>query len=344
MFIEFGAGKGYLTGCVAECYPEVESVVMMDVQGFKLAADRALRGRKMQRCRCDIADFEPRGVDGFIVCCSSSSSSPENESGGGGSSGGGGEKNIISGEEEHRGTGVDDGIDSKKQQRRQQQPLWSWVVHGKHLCGAATDLTLRCIARYSTTSTENGTKDDTNTERTNIPVERKLRGVAIAPCCRHRVTWQHYVGKDYIQQTVGLSPEEFEVMGYMTSWALCGHGSSEDSRQKKKKEKDEKDEEQREQQEHEHTSGSKKRKQEEGGGEEEEDGAAETPQTKQQVWRPHHTYSREERMEIGELSKIVIDQGRMEWMRGVAGLKQVESLVYCDSSVSGENLLLVGVK
>ena len=45
-----------------------------------------------------------------------------------------------------------------------------------------------------------------------------IQGLAIATCCHHRCSWQHYVGKPTFQQ-LGFSPEDFEVMSWMTG--LC---------------------------------------------------------------------------------------------------------------------------
>lgn len=42
-----------------------------------------------------------------------------------------------------------------------------------------------------------------------------IQGLAIATCCHHRCSWQHYVGKPTFQQ-LGFSPEDFEVMSWMT--------------------------------------------------------------------------------------------------------------------------------
>ena len=43
----------------------------------------------------------------------------------------------------------------------------------------------------------------------------RLQGLAIAVCCHHRCTWRHYVGKPMFER-LGFSPEEFEVVSWMT--------------------------------------------------------------------------------------------------------------------------------
>ena len=52
----------------------------------------------------------------------------------------------------------------------------------KHLCGAATDLTLRCLETFSASGNAKG----------------KIETILIALCCHHRCDWNIYVGKDRI--------------------------------------------------------------------------------------------------------------------------------------------------
>jgi len=73
----------------------------------------------------------------------------------------------------------------------------------KHLCGAATDLTLRCMM---------GT----------LPISR-LGGFMIALCCHHRCDWSTYVGTDFLLDQ-GFLPEDFSILSSISSWATCGFG------------------------------------------------------------------------------------------------------------------------
>jgi len=281
MFIEFGAGKGYLTSALAELFPEADTLIMMDNQKFKLLADRRLRDKKMQRIRCDIANFEPCGVDGF----------------------------------EH---------------------MPYWVAHGKHLCGAATDLTLRCCHRYlkGRRKTSGGNGGDGGggaiTGEGGSPVDKKqvieqnsiFLGLGIATCCHHRCCWQHYIAQDVILE-LGFSPEEFEILSYFTSWALCGHSSS--THKDKKGGKDEEEERMNEEEE-----------MKEGGNDE---GKTDGGTSGGGEWRLHHSFSREERQLIGKQCKRLIDYARVEWMR--RNEFDVQEVLYCDPESSGENRLVL---
>ena len=199
---------------------------------------RQLESLRLQRLRVDIKDFQPAGVDGL--------------------NGG-------------------------------QAP---WVATGKHLCGAATDFTLRCVASsmhatgshlHQAKTTEPQTAQPSAVDGAQSPaiiavdtdqsseyisdlpnapchgsIAMKLdrdrtdacssdsaqfgsdvaedaksccsrgahtgdgagvQGFAVATCCHHRCSWQHYVGKPLFQQ-LGFSPDEFEIISWMTGMSL----------------------------------------------------------------------------------------------------------------------------
>ena len=57
-----------------------------------------------------------------------------------------------------------------------------------------------------------------NSDETGAPLrlpEKGFRGLAVAPCCHHRCSWQHYVGRDLFTR-LGLSALEFEIISWMT--------------------------------------------------------------------------------------------------------------------------------
>jgi tRNA:m4X modification enzyme len=57
------------------------------------------------------------------------------------------------------------------------------VAFSKHLCGAATDLTLRCLLRENYNSKQN----------VESKVQHKVAAILIALCCHHRCKWRSYV-------------------------------------------------------------------------------------------------------------------------------------------------------
>ena len=56
----------------------------------------------------------------------------------------------------------------------------------KHLCGAATDLALRCLQTFSASGNAKG----------------KIETILIALCCHHRCDWNIYVGKKNLKSAI----------------------------------------------------------------------------------------------------------------------------------------------
>lgn len=92
------------------------------------------------------------------------------------------------------------------------------ICMSKHLCGVATDLSLRAIAQ---------TLHNPRIDRANVTegtcVSNSLQGLAIALCCHHVCVWDDYINPRFFQEH-GISPEEFNLLCSMSSWATCGMG------------------------------------------------------------------------------------------------------------------------
>lgn len=95
-----------------------------------------------------------------------------------------------------------------------------YVCISKHLCGVATDLTLRCIGNSSILH-----GDDNN------GCNPKLKAICIAMCCRHVCDYGDYVNRSYVTSLVEkyrahgsiLTYETFfRVLTKLCSWATCG--------------------------------------------------------------------------------------------------------------------------
>ncbi|CAI4050776.1 hypothetical protein SKDZ_15G0330 [Saccharomyces kudriavzevii ZP591] len=95
-----------------------------------------------------------------------------------------------------------------------------YVCLSKHLCGVATDLTLRCIENSSVLHGDNN-------DRSNS----KLRAICIAMCCRHACDHSDYVNRSYITSLLDkyksndslLTYESFfRMLTKFCSWATCG--------------------------------------------------------------------------------------------------------------------------
>ncbi|KAM7161752.1 tRNA:m(4)X modification enzyme TRM13 homolog isoform 4-T4 [Macrochelys suwanniensis] len=205
---------------------------------------------------------------------------------------------------------------------------------GKHLCGAATDLALRCLVesyatQYDERNEESSPKrfksDKTDTAFNNSTDERSgknvsenwkpVAGIVIALCCHHRCQWKHYVGREFFI-TVGLGPVEFNYFQRMTSWATCGMRETitEASTIDAKSEDQSSDTEEHDQVNNKIECGSDSLQ---------------------------GLLTVEERKQIGRLCKLLIDHGRIKYLqqRGYNAALQY----YTDSTVSLENVLLTAV-
>ncbi|XP_016506245.2 tRNA:m(4)X modification enzyme TRM13 [Nicotiana tabacum] len=156
--VEFGAGRGYLTQVLTDCYG-IDKILLVERKSYKLKADRSLRQKEsvtLERLRIDIEDLKLDAVESL--------------------------------------QGV------------------PYLAIGKHLCGPATDMTLRCCIREQC--------DDSPSESTCPMI-----GLAIATCCHHLCQWKHYINKQYMLNS-GISKDDFNAMTWFTSWAVdADHGS-----------------------------------------------------------------------------------------------------------------------
>ncbi|XP_035504627.2 tRNA:m(4)X modification enzyme TRM13 homolog isoform X1 [Scophthalmus maximus] len=207
--------------------------------------------------------------------------------------------------------------------RKKKLPL---VGIGKHLCGAATDLALRCLLdtpghraetapppkRLKTSEPaaepdpdSGSVSNDPGAGSDHGPVSGPVLGLAVALCCHHRCEWHHYVGQRFFLQ-LGLGPTEFSAFCRMSSWATCGLRPTRQDRPPQDVTNQ--------------------------GGDDEEHEVAEEPDAVDGFLSP------DERQTVGRLCKLLIDSGRVHFLstRGFRGRLSR----YVDASVTLENVLL----
>ncbi|NXT17368.1 TRM13 enzyme, partial [Syrrhaptes paradoxus] len=200
---------------------------------------------------------------------------------------------------------------------------------GKHLCGAATDLALRCLVESYTTCCDGENEEPAPKRSRNDSTEvaynksdnesnkddcKLVAGIVIALCCHHKCDWTHYVGREFFK-SVGLGPVEFNYFQRMSSWATCGMRETTSKASTAEGSEDQSNDTE----EHEQTFSKT-------------EGGSDTLQGILTV---------EERKEIGSLCKRLIDHGRIEYLqqRGYKAALQY----YTESAVSLENVLLTAV-
>ncbi|KAF7654741.1 hypothetical protein LDENG_00065640 [Lucifuga dentata] len=214
---------------------------------------------------------------------------------------------------------------------------------GKHLCGAATDLALRCLLERSGSSkdavppckrlkpSEKAAEPgpDMNPGLTADPKPASdlkpasdqseeargsealaVLGLAVALCCHHRCEWRHYVGKEFFLQK-GLGAAEFAAFCRMSSWATCGLRPANQDRPPPNQTNQKSDEEEHE------------------------------PVEEMDADTCDGFASLEERERIGRLCKLLIDSGRLHFLqrKGFDG----KLTRYVSTQVTLENILLTAV-
>lgn len=91
-----------------------------------------------------------------------------------------------------------DSSSSTPAEEQQSRPR-SVYSFSKHLCGAATDLTIRCLEQHKSAAGDDA--------------------LMVALCCHHQCTWRSYVGRTFFEDVLGLDREDFDIITRMSSWA-----------------------------------------------------------------------------------------------------------------------------
>lgn len=175
----------------------------------------------------------------------------------------------------------------------------------KHLCGSATDITLRCIGRY----VESG---------------GDVAGVVIALCCHQICKYGMYIDPGYLVDC-GIGREEFELMCVMSTWAVCGTREGKTAAEQEENAKTESvgqpNTEQQEPDEEQHTlSGINAADQQQDG----------------EHWSG---LTFPQRKELGVRCKRILDHGRVQYLRKLGFVADLVYYVGKDKSL--ENLALV---
>ncbi|KAJ3101988.1 hypothetical protein HDU97_000901 [Phlyctochytrium planicorne] len=221
-------------------------------------------------------------------------------------------------------------------------------VYSKHLCGAATDLSLSALGRYFG---QDG----------KLPI----RGILIALCCHHLCSLDSYVNLEFIAE-LGIELSEFSVLHTLTSWATCGwrcsgetgHGEDEEDQE----EDEEEEEEEAEKEDVAKSAEARNRETErldgeigfDANGNDHEKGRKDSQIKKQDISdakpvvvdtdgdieRPHPSgLSQTERENIGLACKHIINVGRLRYLQG-RGM-DARLIQYCDREQSLENIALI---
>lgn len=182
---------------------------------------------------------------------------------------------------------------------------------GKHVCGVATDLSLRAVAAFL--------RERASSSFLPLPAV----GVGIACCCYHVCRWDDYVGKEVWEEEFGWARTQFEVVQRCACWVSSSYGEL--NRQEKGRREGEEE------------------------AEVVEAAAAatevvEAPEHEVPEEAEGGGYGRglsvQEKLTMGRVCKRLIDYGRLEYLRRACGLEG-EIVTYCEPSVSPENTCIL---
>ncbi|CAL1591802.1 unnamed protein product [Knipowitschia caucasica] len=209
-----------------------------------------------------------------------------------------------------------------------QEKSLSVVGVGKHLCGAATDLALRCLlgnphhsargepplkrSKPSAPDSPSAPPSHPSPPASHSPA---VVGLTVALCCHHRCQWKHYVGKDFFTER-GLGERHFSAFCRMSSWATCGYRPANQSAESTEPAN-------------------------QGAEQKDCDRAEEEHEPAEATDAMNEFLSPTERERVGRLCKLLIDRGRLHFLqdKGFTG----RLVRYASSKVTLENVLLTAV-
>ena len=195
------------------------------------------------------------------------------------------------------------------------------VLIAKHLCGLATDITLRSLLSY--------------VDGAHV-LSDAVRGVAIATCCHHACAWKDYVATEWLVSQ-GFTSAEFELMTHWSGWA---HTIKAGLRLPQKRASDAG--------ENDATDGLAVDTKE---GDDDHSNIAEHFENGRETSKQEHykstlrrpALSYEDMSVVGKMIKRILDQGRVEFLRNL-GLSCAVQRRYCDPELSPECYLILATR
>ena len=335
-FIEFGAGKGYLTCMLHDIVPRTKKFVLLDTGTFTKAADRSLRDTFLRRVRMDVADFDVSKI-GYLwnEGCNT-------------------EQKFVAYAKHLCGVATDYALrcclhyskhrkcheDSKIKAEYVKAPMRS--LHFKDRNNQGTDICTKYIDKAEALQ---------DLEQ-NVSSEVRNTGFAIATCCHHRCNYNEYVGKEILKD-LGFSPYDSELICWMSGWAHCHHdglvkvdASTNDLMNSNTMILP-----------HGNASPNPSRFHANHGKIQNEEPSLDFENNRFASYShseafhyqvrsetrdiPWSEIPRQERARIGMLCKRILDYGRAEFMKKVGGYS-VKLVSFCGPEISGENTLLIG--
>lgn len=83
----------------------------------------------------------------------------------------------------------------------------NFLLYGKHLCGIATDFSIRCLKHAL--------------EDRLVETVSHFKGLCLAVCCHHKCEWESLCGKEFLEK-LNINSKMFYIIRSMSSWATHG--------------------------------------------------------------------------------------------------------------------------
>ncbi|KAK3847147.1 MAG: methyltransferase TRM13-domain-containing protein [Linnemannia gamsii] len=114
-------------------------------------------------------------------------------------------KDTQDGEENKKDEGGEEAAASKESEYVEKKPV---VAVSKHLCGGATDITLKCLTNFQTSETGHSI------------LPSPVKGILIALCCHQLCHHYMYPNQEFLKE-IDIGPQEFIYLTRMSSWGVC---------------------------------------------------------------------------------------------------------------------------
>jgi tRNA:m4X modification enzyme len=303
VYVEFGAGKGELTYYVRKAVGDPSTYVLIDRRNFRMKFDRENKNKKKGKKE----NAENNEESSTSIATTPNETSTE----------------TVATEDEKSLTiqkrlymDIKDLCLAKLSLLHHKK----LVAVSKHLCGCATDLTLKCLVNYTDT------------------VPNSVKSIFIALCCHQICNYGMYCNPDYLTH-YGFNQEDFEKICVLTTWATCGKRVSKSEKtgggeNEKESKADDDDDEEEEEEEEEDDDEEKAKKELLKKSELEEDGN-DNPN------EPHWSgMSFDDRTVFGRKCKRFLDMGRVQFLRA-HGYQNVRLVHYVTQKYSLENCALI---
>ncbi|KAF9184830.1 tRNA:m(4)X modification enzyme TRM13, partial [Haplosporangium sp. Z 11] len=200
-YVEFGAGRGELSNYLKIAVDDhgTATFVLVDRTPPRNKFDSAILGLEeikslVKRHTMDIKDLVLAEVPELRRDVTATQREPP-------------VKDILSNADQKNGNSSEATLDilAKEMEPVEKKPV---VAVSKHLCGGATDITLKCLTNYQ------------RSEQEKSPLSSPVKGILIALCCHQLCQHYMYPNQEYLKE-IGISAEEFVYLTRMSSWAVC---------------------------------------------------------------------------------------------------------------------------